>query len=213
VTQTNEAMQGRGEFASRDNRTFLASMLTSLLAVAICSYGIVFMQNRVANEGARATTSAVTQVIAYNLAAPVAFGDMDAARDVLASLESRPDIKAVKILDHRDAVLSIYVPGKTDLSFYRRAAAYKDLIAEDAHLSTAPIELDDEVLGRLEIVSKDTVQGQIHDAGREFAVLIAAFALACSFCLSSIIFLVLRTNAAKAEELTPEPQLSPVRES
>ena len=107
----------------------------------------------------------------------------------------------------------LYVPGKTDLSFYRRAAAYKDLITEDAHLSTAPIELDGEVLGRLEIVSKDTVQGQIHDAGREFAVLIAAFALACSFCLSSIIFLVLRTNAAKAEELTPEPQLSPVRES
>jgi hypothetical protein len=109
-------MQARGEFASRDNRKFLASLLTSLLAVAICSYGIVLMQNRVANEGARATTSAVTQVIAYNLAAPVAFGDMDAARDVLASLESRPDIKAVKILDHRDAVLSIYVPGKTDLS-------------------------------------------------------------------------------------------------
>lgn len=203
IDRTNQMMQRSGENPSQDNRTFLASMLTSLLAVAICSFGIIFIQNRVASEGVRATTSAVTKVIAYNLAAPVAFGDMDAARDILASLKSRSDIKAVKILDAKNAVLSIYVPGEVSMSYSRNAAIYKSLIAENPYLSTEPIELDGETLGYLEIISQDTVQGQIHDAGREFAVLIAAFALACSFSLSSILFLALRTKAAR-EEAAPD---------
>ena len=202
MIQTDQQMQARGGISWQDNQIFLVSMLTSLLAVAICSYGIVFLQNRVASEGARATTSAVAKVIAYNLAAPVAFGDMDAARDILISLKSRSDIKAVRILDSRDTVLFVYVPGETLMSFSRNSTQYESLITESAHLSHAPIELDGETLGRLEIVSEDSVQGRIHDVGQEFAALIAAFALACSFSLYSIIYLVLRTNAARAEELT-----------
>lgn len=208
-------MQTKGEISKRHNRIFLASMLTSLLAVAICSYGIVFIQNRVARDGARATTSAVTKVIAYNLAAPVAFGDMDAAQDILASLKSRSDIKAVRITDVKNTVLSVYVPAEPRMTFSRKSSLYKSLIAEGAYLSHAPIDLDGETLGRLEIISQDTVQGQIHDAGREFAVLIAAFALACSFGLSGILLLALRTTAAGTERAAvkhsqnPEPEPPP----
>lgn len=141
------------------HRKLLLLILTCCCASLLLAGGAlyVFMQSSVRGTFVN-DIRALTDIAAANSAAPLAFNDPNAARELAASLAAQPHILAVQI---RRADGQIFASGGTANELSRISRADVDQwIQELFYYEEAPIRMDTEQLGTLGVLADFTA---IHD--------------------------------------------------
>ena len=170
------------------NRIVAAGFFASLITASITAAALAHMQDRSASANVDSATEAVADLLAYNLAAPVAFADMTAADEVLQSVKGRDDVTALRVFGTKGETIQVVLAsvGREDASLPDLAAQYDSLEEAGMTVISRPIRLERDVLGRVEVLTNR--QAAIEASQSDWAEigLVVAFAIAAAMSICGL---------------------------
>ena len=180
------------------NRIVAAGFFASLITASITAAALAYLQDRTASATVDDAAEAVVDLLAYNLAAPVAFADMTAADEVLRSVQDRNDVEGVRVFGPKGETVQIMIAGNEAgaASLPRLAEKYDQM--KDGGLTgvSQPIRLGRDVLGRVELLTNRNaaIEARLTDWGDIGLIIAFAIAAAMSVCGVAGHFFGIRTG-------------------
>jgi len=130
---------------SFENRIAIASLVTAVVVLLTASALFIFEQWQAQRTDLLHDQNALTEVIAKEIAPAASAGDIDTARQILATLAASPNIQSAHILDGLGRPLARFDVRRPGMAPVPEARLLR---------SSSPVVLDGRRVGRLEVASQ-----------------------------------------------------------
>ena len=180
-------------------KLILIMSLTAGLALLLATLAMVATEHSRARRTAATELSSLAEVVGWNSAAALVFGDTQAAAETLAALQTKPGIVAAFLYDGEDEPFAHFLPGETPsgdgATTASAALEYTDLSALPLGQSSDLTTFDE--FGRLHLLRTVVLDGEqigtlhlIDDVRRLDDSLRDSYLILITIALLSLIFVI-----------------------